>query len=83
MATGKKIFHSRPGYILHLQRENLESLALTRAAIGESSFSTQYQQNPIPVGEAMIKTDWLRYYEPEGLPEGTACRNSCFCFRVL
>ena len=27
------------------------------------SFAAQYQQSPIPLGGAIIKRDWLRYYE--------------------
>jgi phage terminase large subunit-like protein len=38
-------------------------LAQTRAAIGEFSFASQYQQNPIPLGGAIVKRTWLQYYE--------------------
>jgi predicted phage terminase large subunit-like protein len=37
--------------------------------MGEYNFSSQYQQNPIPLGGAMVKVDWLRYYDPSDLPE--------------
>ena len=36
--------------------------------MGEYAFQSQYQQDPIPVGGAIIKTDWLRYYTPEARP---------------
>src|SRR5439155_23779158 len=35
----------------------------------EYNFSAQYQQNPTPVGGAMVKTAWLQYYEPDQRPE--------------
>ena len=28
------------------------------------------EQNPIPLGGAIVKTEWLRYYEPSELPTG-------------
>jgi predicted phage terminase large subunit-like protein len=37
--------------------------------MGDYNFSSQYQQNPIPLGGAMVKTEWLRYYEPGELPQ--------------
>jgi predicted phage terminase large subunit-like protein len=44
------------------------SLANTRRAITAFSFAAQYQQNPMPLGGAIVKTDWLRYYEPGEQP---------------
>jgi phage terminase large subunit-like protein len=32
--------------------------------MSEFSFASQYQQNPIPLGGAIVKTEWLRFYEP-------------------
>ena len=65
---GKRYFVRKPGDILHPERESESSLRTTRAAIGEFSFSTQYQQNPIPLGGAMIRAEWLRYFEPGNEP---------------
>jgi predicted phage terminase large subunit-like protein len=61
---GRRFFTRKPGDILHPARESAESLANTRRAISEFSFSSQYQQNPIPLGGAIVKTEWLRFYEP-------------------
>jgi predicted phage terminase large subunit-like protein len=61
---GRRSFRRKPGDILHPARESAESLANTRRAISEFSFSSQYQQNPIPLGGAIVKTEWLRFYEP-------------------
>jgi hypothetical protein len=60
---GKRVYARRAGDVLHPDRESRESLAQTRAAIGEFSFASQYQQNPIPLGGAMVKRAWLRDYE--------------------
>jgi hypothetical protein len=31
------------------------------------NFASQYQQNPMPVGGSTVKSEWLRYYEPDDL----------------
>lgn len=67
---GRRCFHRRAGEALHPERESLETLARIRATLGEYHFSSQYQQSPVPVSGAIVKTDWLRFYEPENeLPE--------------
>ena len=38
--------------------------------MGAYNFASQYQQNPMPLGGAIVKTEWLRYYEPGDLPSG-------------
>jgi predicted phage terminase large subunit-like protein len=65
---GRRFFRRKAGDILHPARESAVSLANTRRAIAEFSFAAQYQQNPIPLGGAIVKTDWLRYYEPGEQP---------------
>jgi predicted phage terminase large subunit-like protein len=68
-ALGRTVFHRRAGDALHPERESLYSLEKTRASIGGYNFSSQYQQNPVPLGGAMVKTEWLRFYEPAEKPE--------------
>lgn len=65
---GNRLFIRRPGDILHPERESRETLANIRRNIGEYNFVSQYQQTPTPPGGAMIKTNWLRYYETHELP---------------
>jgi predicted phage terminase large subunit-like protein len=65
---GRQRFARRQGVALHPERESLETLAAIRGTIGEYNFSSQYQQRPIPVGGAIVKLDWLRYYEPGNEP---------------
>jgi len=35
----------------------------------EYDFAGQYQQRPIPLGGAIVKLDWLKFYEPHEVPE--------------
>jgi predicted phage terminase large subunit-like protein len=66
---GRRLFKREAGSILHPERESAVTLAHIRQTIGEYNFSAQYQQNPTPVGGAMVKTGWLQYYEPDERPE--------------
>jgi predicted phage terminase large subunit-like protein len=66
---GTRLFQRNEGDVLHPERETRQTLASIRERMGEYNFSSQYQQNPIPLGGAMVKTDWLRYYEASELPE--------------
>src|SRR5437762_3107503 len=66
---GRRVFQRQVGDILHPERESAVTLAHIRQTIGEYNFSAQYQQNPTPVGGAMVKTAWLQYYEPDQRPE--------------
>jgi predicted phage terminase large subunit-like protein len=66
---GKRCFVRRTGQALHPERETIETLAGIRERMGEYNFSSQYQQSPIPLGGAMVKREWLQYYEAEELPK--------------
>ena len=66
---GRRLFEREVGDILHPERESMATLAQIRQTIGEYNFSAQYQQNPTPLGGAIIKTAWLLYYEPGERPE--------------
>ncbi len=54
----------RVGEVLHPERDTLETFAMVRRTAGEYAFQSQYQQNPTPVGGAMVKREWLKFYEP-------------------
>ncbi|WVH09262.1 MAG: hypothetical protein EoVTN8_613 [Fluviibacter phosphoraccumulans EoVTN8] len=60
---GQRIWKREMGTPLHEARETVEMLKATKARIGEYNFSSQYQQNPIPLGGAMIKSGGLMNYE--------------------
>jgi len=65
---GRRQFLRREGEALHPEREPLRLLEKLRKEMGEYAFAAQFQQNPAPLGGALIKTAWLRYYEPHELP---------------
>ena len=65
---GARSFRRQPGNALHPAREDLVSLTNTRRAISAFSFASQYQQNPIPLGGAIVKTEWLAYYDLSDIP---------------
>lgn len=60
---GMHTYARRAGEPLHPERESLDSLRLTQGRIGEYNFSSQYQQNPIPQGGAIVKAQWLLEYD--------------------
>jgi predicted phage terminase large subunit-like protein len=61
---GTRYFRRKSGDALHPERESLETYRTIRQTMGEYNFISQYQQEPTPLGGAMVKTDWLRVYEP-------------------
>jgi predicted phage terminase large subunit-like protein len=65
---GRREFKRKAGEALQPERESLLTLKSIRQTMGEYHYSSQYQQNPIPLGGIIIQTEWLRYYEPVDLP---------------
>lgn len=65
---GTRVLRRDVGTALHPERESLEILERARRQMGTYNFSGQYQQAPVPPGGAVIKTDWLKTYEPTDLP---------------
>ena len=70
---GRRLFQRKPGEVLQPERESKLALDAIRRTTGEYDFASQYQQSPMPLGGAIIKTQWLRYYEPGNLPERFTC----------
>lgn len=66
---GRRRFERRAGDILHPERDSAATLGQIRQTVGEYVFASQYQQNPSPLGGAMVRTKWLRYYEPGECPD--------------
>jgi predicted phage terminase large subunit-like protein len=66
---GRRLWTRRAGEPLHPERESLQTLSNTRASMTEYNFAAQYQQCPLPPGGAIVKTAWLKYYEPGDLPD--------------
>ena len=65
---GKRLYVRKPGDLLDPVRESLVTLQNIRKNMTEYNFSAQYQQNPIPLGGAMVKHAWLQYYELQPTP---------------
>jgi hypothetical protein len=67
------VYHCNAGssiveYALHPERESAVTLAHIRQTVGEYVFASQYQQNPTPLGGAMVRTKWLLFYDPSECP---------------
>jgi predicted phage terminase large subunit-like protein len=61
---GPNRFHSRQaGEALHPDREPLEVLENLQRELGSDIFEGQYQQSPVPPGGAMVRREWLQYYD--------------------
>lgn len=58
-----KFYHRRAGEALHPEHEPQATLENLRKELGSEIFAAQYQQSPVPPGGAMIKRQWLRYYD--------------------
>ena len=67
---GRRWFRRAAGEALQPARESLEILNNMRLNLGTYNFSAQYQQCPVPIGGAIIKTEWLQFYESAELPSG-------------
>lgn len=69
---GTRLFRRVAGEALHPERESLETLKHIRQTIGEYTFQSQYQQNPMPLEGGLIKREWLRYCEADLWPKSFA-----------
>jgi predicted phage terminase large subunit-like protein len=72
-AWGRRMFERKTGEVLQPDRESRRTLEGIRATIGSYNFASQYQQTPVPLGGAIIRTEWLKYYDPGDLPERFIC----------
>lgn len=62
--VGPGLIHVRnAGDALHPEREPLHVLEGLRRELGSDIFAAQYQQSPVPPGGAMIRREWIRYYD--------------------
>jgi predicted phage terminase large subunit-like protein len=64
IAIGEQRYHERRGgEALHPEHDSLATLEVLRRELGSEVFAAQYQQSPVPPGGAMIRRQWLRYYD--------------------
>lgn len=57
------------GELLHPGREGRAQLDAALQNMGSYAFSAQYLQDPVPMGGALVKTEWLHPYEEHECPE--------------
>jgi predicted phage terminase large subunit-like protein len=62
--TRGQFHHRRAGEVLHPSRESREVLDEQRQTMGSELFNAQYQQDPVPAGGLVFKSDWLGTYDP-------------------
>jgi predicted phage terminase large subunit-like protein len=72
-AWGRRRFERKAGEVLQPDRESRLTLENIRGTIGSYNFASQYQQTPIPLGGAIVRTEWLKYYDHSELPERFDC----------
>ncbi len=70
---GRRRFVRKFGDVLEPNRESRLTLESIRQTIGEYHFASQYQQEPMPLGGAILRTEWLKRYETADLPERFIC----------
>ena len=62
--------YRKAGEALHPERWPLDFMERTREEVGSRFWSSLYQQDPIPVGGMIFRSDWLRTFS--GRPEDVA-----------
>lgn len=60
---GSRLYSRKTGEALHPERDSIETYGKIREAVGEYTFQSQYQQDPMSREGGIIKKDWLKYYE--------------------
>jgi predicted phage terminase large subunit-like protein len=63
---GQSVYERKAGEVLDPSRESLETLLRIKETIGAYNFSSQYQQNPTPLGGAIVQKEWLIHYDIAG-----------------
>ena len=65
---GNRTYRRKAGEALHPERDSIEIYQKIRETYGDYNFQSQYQQNPVPLEGGLIKKEWLKFYEPEKVP---------------
>lgn len=66
---GQRSFIRNAGEAIHPERDSVESYLKIRESVGEYNFQSQYQQDPMSREGGMVKREWIKFYEPQDLPE--------------
>lgn len=59
----------KEGELLHPSRYGVTEAEDDKKSLGTYSWSSQYQQSPVPVGGGIIKEEWLRFYSESERPK--------------
>ena len=68
LAEENDILERKPGEALWPEKRNVKELAQIKKDIGEIKFNTIFQQNPQQPGNKILKSEWLKYYQPHERP---------------
>jgi predicted phage terminase large subunit-like protein len=66
---GSQVFSRKAGDALHPERDSVETYKRIRQESGEYIFQSQYQQDPMPLEGGLVKRSWLRFYDPNQIPD--------------
>jgi predicted phage terminase large subunit-like protein len=58
-----RIFARAPGDLLHPEREPATVLDDIKKNLGSFFFNAQYQQNPVPDGDSLVRWEWFPTYD--------------------
>ncbi|GFO74010.1 hypothetical protein BPLS_P0409 [Bathymodiolus platifrons methanotrophic gill symbiont] len=61
-------YYRKQGDALHPERESLKQLDFVKYDLGSYVFAGQYQQQPAPEGESIVKRAWFNEYHEDELP---------------
>ena len=67
-SLGNERIERKANIALHPAQVSLSTLRQMRAGMTEYNFAAQYQQNPQPPSGNIVKREWLKYYDPNELP---------------
>lgn len=60
---GDHLYRRKAGAALHPERDSVETYRRIREAVGEYTFQSQYQQDPLSREGGLIKKEWFRFYD--------------------
>ena len=66
---GEHTWRRKEGESLHPERFPVDELMKIRASVGESTWSTQWQQRPTPAGGGIVQVKWFRRCPIDKMPE--------------
>ena len=68
LAEENDILGRKPGEALWPEKRSEKELAQIKQDIGEIKFNAIHQQKPQPLGDKLLKTSWIKYYQLKERP---------------